>query len=51
MCPTLNDRYFRDLIRDNIRDNPTNRPKVRDVMMSSLKQGRDNDDLSDEGDW
>lgn len=36
-------------IQTTIKDDP--RPKVRDVMMSSLKQSRDTDDLSDEGDW
>ena len=25
--------------------------KVKDVLMSSLRGGRDEDDLSDEGDW
>lgn len=36
-------------IQTTIKEDP--RPKVRDVMMSSLKQSRDTDDLSDEGDW
>jgi hypothetical protein len=36
-------------IQTSIKDDP--KPKVRDVMMSTLRQTRDNDDLSDEGDW
>jgi len=37
-------------IKTTIEEDP--QPKVRDVMMSSLRQGRsDGDDLSDEGDW
>ena len=36
-------------IQTPIKEDP--KPKVRDVMMSSLRQGRDTDDLSDEGDW
>jgi hypothetical protein len=32
-----------------IKDDP--KPKVKDVMMSSLRGNNDNDDLSDEGDW
>jgi hypothetical protein len=35
-------------IETQIKDDP--KPKVRDVMMSSLR-GQNNDDLSDEGDW
>ena len=35
-------------IETAIKEDP--KPKVRDVMMSSLR-GNDNDDLSDEGDW
>ena len=35
-------------IETDIKDDP--KPKVRDVMMSSLRGG-ERDDLSDEGDW
>jgi len=35
-------------VSTTIKDDP--KPKVKDVMMSSLR-GNDNDDLSDEGDW
>ena len=36
-------------IKTDIKDDP--KPKVKDVMMSSLRGDRDRDDLSDEGDW
>ena len=37
-------------IQTSVKEDP--KPKVRDVLMSSLRQGRgDTDDLSDEGDW
>merc|ERR1719150_2475533 len=36
-------------IKTEIKDDP--KPKVKDVMMSSLRGNRDHDDLSDEGDW
>jgi len=36
-------------IQTKIKDDP--KPKVKDVMMSALRRGRDDDDLSDEGDW
>merc|ERR1711874_842978 len=36
-------------IKTQIKDDP--KPKVKDVMMSSLRGNKDHDDLSDEGDW
>ncbi|XP_023323007.1 viral IAP-associated factor homolog [Eurytemora carolleeae] len=36
-------------IETSIKEDP--KPKVKDVLMSSLRGGRDEDDLSDEGDW
>ena len=36
-------------IKTEIKDDP--KPKVKDVMMSSLRGARQDDDLSDEGDW
>merc|ERR1711997_541954 len=36
-------------IKTEIKDDP--KPKVKDVMMSSLRGNGDHDDLSDEGDW
>ena len=36
-------------IKTEIKSDP--KPKVKDVMMSSLRGNKDNDDLSDEGDW
>ena len=36
-------------IKTDIKNDP--KPKVKDVMMSSLRGNKDHDDLSDEGDW
>ena len=36
-------------IKTEIKEDP--KPRVKDVMMSSLRGNRQDDDLSDEGDW
>jgi len=36
-------------VKTEIKDDP--KPKVKDVMMSSLRGNKNDDDLSDEGDW
>ena len=36
-------------VKTEIKDDP--KPKVKDVMMSSLRGNRNDEDLSDEGDW